>query len=99
MNFFEKNLKETLETIKTFGNGIITVKKIRTANNIKSSNRSKINFIWRALKSLVDLEFLELNSSKGLKSYKLRYPGVEMNIEDIISLALRKRKKRSYTPK
>ena len=33
---------------------IVNTKRIRRCYNIKSSNRSKINFIWRALKYLKD---------------------------------------------
>ncbi|KKL84749.1 hypothetical protein LCGC14_1961640, partial [marine sediment metagenome] len=35
-------MKETLEAIRTFKNGYISVKRIRIASNIKSSDRSKI---------------------------------------------------------
>ena len=48
MNFFLENLKETLEAINKLMDNNITIvntKKIRRCNNIKSSNRSKINFI------------------------------------------------------
>lgn len=91
MDFVEKHLRETLETIKTFNKGIITVKRIRTARDIKSSDRSKINFIWRALKSLTDIGFLELNGSKNLNRYKLKYTETEIDTEKIISQVLRKR--------
>lgn len=64
MDFFEKHLRETLKTISTCNNEIITVKRLRKASKIKSSDRSKINFTWRALKSLVGINFLELNGSK-----------------------------------
>ncbi|MFX1500567.1 MAG: hypothetical protein ACFFDH_06325, partial [Promethearchaeota archaeon] len=55
MDFFLNNLKETLEAInKLIDNNIniVNTKRIRRCNHIKSSNRSKINFIWRALKYL-----------------------------------------------
>ncbi len=92
MDFFEKYLKETLETIKSFRNGIITVKRIRVASNIKSANRSQINFIWRALKSLVQVGFLELNGLRKPQSYKLASPEKTINIDEIVSKVLRKRK-------
>jgi len=92
MDFFEKHLKETLEAIKTFSNGIITVKRIRIARNVKSSNRSKINFMWRALKNLVDIDFLEVNGSKSPKIYKLKDPEVPIDNEEIVSQVLRERK-------
>ncbi len=71
--------------MKTFKNGYISVKMIRIASNVKSSDRSKINFIWRGLKSLAAIGFLELNGSKSHKIYKLKYPEVPIDIEEIIS--------------
>ena len=96
MDFVEKHLKETLETIKTFNNSVITVKRIRMARNIKSSNRSTINFIWRALRSLVAIDFLEVNGSRNPQSYKIKYPNVETNIEEIVSRVLRERKNHNH---
>ena len=95
MDFVEKHLKETLETIKTFNNSVITVKRIRMARNIKSSNRSAINFIWRALRSLVDIDFLEVNGSRNLQSYKLKHPGMKIDIKTIVSRVLKERKQKS----
>jgi len=92
MDFFERNLKETLEAIKTISNGTITVKRIRFATNVKSSNRSKINFIWRALKYLTAFNFLELNGSRNPQSYRVKYPEVEINVDKIVSRVLRGRK-------
>ena len=94
MDFFEKYMKETLEAIRTFKNGYINVKRIRIASNIKSSDRSKINFIWRGLKSLAAIDFLELNGSKSHKIYKLKYPEVPIDIEKIVSQVNEERKKR-----
>ena len=93
MNFFKKNLRETLEAIGLFSNRVITVKRIRILRNIKSSNRSMINFIWRALKSLVVVNFLEPNGLRVPQGYKLKYPEAEINIEEVLSQVLRKRKK------
>ena len=95
MDFIEKHLKETLETIKTFNISIITVKRIRVARNIKSSNRSAINFIWRALRSLVDIDFLELNGSRSPQSYKLKNPDIEIDIKTIVSRVLKERRQKS----
>lgn len=91
MDFVEKHLKETLEAIKTLNKKMITVKGIRIARNVKSSDRSKINFIWRALKSLTNIGFLELNGSKNPKKYKLKDPETEIDTEKVISHVLRKR--------
>lgn len=92
MDFFEKHLRETLETIKTFRNGIITVKRIRIARNVKSSDRSQINFTWRALKSLAHIGFLELNGSRTPQYYKLKHPEAEIGIEETIFRVMKKRK-------
>ena len=93
MDFFKKHLEETLEVIKTFHNGIITVKRIRTAGKIKSSDRSKINFTWRALKSLVNINFLEVNGYRRPQSYKIRIPEKEINVDELISRVMKERKK------
>lgn len=74
MDFFLKNLKETLEAInKLIENNInvVNTKRVRRCNNIKSSNRSKINFIWRSLSFLEDEGILELNGISNPKTYKI----------------------------
>jgi hypothetical protein len=74
MDFFMNNLKETLEAInKLIDNNvnIVNTKKIRRCFNIKSSNRSKINFIWRSLKYLEEEGILTLNGITNPKTYKI----------------------------
>ncbi|MFX1316956.1 MAG: hypothetical protein ACFE9T_13930 [Promethearchaeota archaeon] len=69
-----KNLKETLEAInKLIENNvyIVNTKKIRRCYNIKSSNRSKINFIWRSLNYLEKKGILMLNGTTNPKTYKI----------------------------
>ena len=86
MNFFEKNLAETLEAInKLIDNNIreVNVKRIRRCNNITSSNRSKINFIWRALHHLEELHVLEKNGVNKPQTYKIKVES-KINIEDVI---------------
>ena len=85
MDFFIKYLRETVETINKLDNGTITVKKIRTTQNIESSNRSQINFIWRSLVYLLEKGILKENGSQRPKSYKLK--NSDMNVEKIISKA------------
>lgn len=77
-----------MRVIKTLSekNEIITVKKIRQILNIKSSNRSKINFIWRRLKFIHGKGFLEYISSKPAKIYKLRDPN-PIDINKLITQA------------
>ncbi len=75
MDFFLKNLKETLDAINKLIDNNVTVvntKRIRRCNNIKSSNRSKINFIWRSLDYLEKEGILEINGSFSPKTYKIK---------------------------
>ncbi len=87
MDFFSKNLRETLEAInKLIDNkvNLVTTKKIRRCNNIKPSNRSKINFIWRSLDFLEKEGILEMNGTYSPKAYKIK-SNQKINIEEIIS--------------
>jgi len=91
MDFFLKNLKETLEAINKLIDAnvnMVNTKKIRRCNNIKSGNRSKINFIWRTLKYLEQEGLLELNGglngALNPKTYKIR-SNQPINIEEFIS--------------
>lgn len=68
MDFFIKYLRETVETINRLDNGTITVKKIRVYQNIKSSNRSQINFMWCSLAYLLEKDILKENGSQRPKS-------------------------------
>ena len=79
VNFIETNLKETVQAIKYLAKnkGVITVKSIRGVNKIKSSNRSKINFIWRALDRLAWDNHLKLINDSSPKIYKLTSSGKE----------------------
>jgi hypothetical protein len=74
MDFFKKNLKETVEAInKLIENNvnIVNTKRIRKCNNIRSSDRSKINFIWRSLKFLEKEGILTMNGITNPKTYKI----------------------------
>jgi len=74
MDFFLDNLKDTLDAInKLIENNvtIVNTKRIRRCYNVKSSNRSKINFIWRALKCLEEEGILTLNGITNPKTYKI----------------------------
>ncbi|MBY8981612.1 MAG: hypothetical protein KGD57_01575 [Candidatus Lokiarchaeota archaeon] len=86
MDFFLKNVRETLEAInKLIDNNVnmVNTKRIRRSNNIKSSNRSKINFIWRSLAFLEENGVLEMNGSIGPKCYKIK-PNSKIDIENFI---------------
>lgn len=68
------NMRDTLNAInKLIDNNVylVNTKKIRRCVNIKSSDRSKINFIWRALKFLEQEGILRLNGITNPKTYKI----------------------------
>jgi len=74
MNYFNENLRETIETINKLIDRkirLIDVKKIRKLRNISSSDRSKINLIWRSLKILEKDGFIESYSRNSSKVYKI----------------------------
>ena len=75
MDFFLKNLEETLEAInKLIDNNvnIVNTKRIRRCNNVRSSDRSKINFIWRSLNFLEQKDILEKNGIAKPKTYVIK---------------------------
>jgi len=87
MDFFKKNVEETLEAINKCiekGVKIINTKRIRSCNNIKATDRSKINFIWRSLKYLEEKEILEKNGVVKPITYKIK-PDEKIKIKDFIS--------------
>ena len=87
MDFFLENLKDTLEAInKLIDNNInvVNTKRVRRCNNVKSSNRSKINFIWRSLDFLEKEGILELNGENSPKTYKIKL-NKKVNVEELIS--------------
>ncbi len=87
MDFFSRNLRETLEAInKLIDNNInsVTTKSIRRCNHIKASNRSKINFIWRSLNYLEKEGILEMNGIYSPKTYKIK-SNQKIDINDVIS--------------
>lgn len=89
------NLKETLEAInKLIDNNvnIVNTKRIRRCFNIKSSNRSKINFIWRSLKYLEEEGILTVNGITNPKTYKIQ-TDQKIDIEKFLS-GINKNKKR-----
>ena len=75
MDFFLKNLRETVKAInKLIENNvnIVNTKRVRRCNNIKSSDRSKINFIWRSLDCLAEEGILEMDGTYSPKTYKIK---------------------------
>ncbi|MHA1195517.1 MAG: hypothetical protein ACTSRH_01745 [Promethearchaeota archaeon] len=95
MDFFLKNLRETLDAInKLINNNIYTVntKRIRKCNNIKSSNRSKINFIWRTLNYLEKEGILEMNGMSNPKTYKIKV-NKPLNVDEFLKKVKDKKNK------
>ena len=87
MDFFQKNLEETLEALnKLIERNIkkVNTKRVRRCNNVKSSNRSKINFIWRALKYLEGEGILEPNGTGNPKTYKINRTE-KINVKEFVS--------------
>ena len=82
-----KNLSDTIEAVNRLiesNVNIVNTKKIRRCFNIKSSNRSKINFIWRALKILEDEGILALNGITNPKTYKILIKQ-KIEVENLLS--------------
>ena len=97
MDFFFNNLKETLEAInKLIDNNvnIVNTKRIRRCNNIKSSNRSKINFIWRALRYLEEEGILTVNGITNPKTYKIT-SNEKLNVNEVLSQIEKNRRNQS----
>ncbi|KKM74746.1 hypothetical protein LCGC14_1397250 [marine sediment metagenome] len=95
MDFFLINLKETLEAINKLMDkniSIVNTKRIRRYFNIKSSNRSKINFIWRTLKYLEGEGILRKNGITNPKTYKI-VPDENIDIDNFLSEANKNKKK------
>jgi len=88
MDFFLKNLEETLNAINKLIDKnvyLVNTKRIRRCNNIKSNNRSKINFIWRSLKFLQEEgSIIERNGIVNPTTYKIKTKE-QINIPEFIS--------------
>ena len=90
-----KNLSDTVEAVNKLierNVRLVNTKKIRRCFNIKSSNRSKINFIWRALKILENEGILALNGVTNPKTYKI-LTDQKIEVEKFLS-QIEKNKKR-----
>ncbi len=87
MDFFIKSLEETLEAINNYINKnikVIYTKSIRTYHGIKSSNRSKVNFIWRSLNYLEKQGILRINGAISPKKYVI-IPKEKIDINQFLS--------------
>jgi len=79
-------LKTLNECIRNKVN-IITVKSIRKRNGIESSDKCKINFIWRNLEFLEKYGFIEIYNNKIPKRYKL--PQTEIKIQEVRDIVIK----------
>jgi len=92
-----KNLSDTIEAVNRLiesNVNIVNTKKIRRCFNIKSSNRSKINFIWRALKILEDEGILALNGITNPKTYKILIKQ-KIEVENLLSKIDKEKKRKN----
>ena len=74
MDFFLNSVKDTLDAINKLiesNVNVVNTKRVRRCLNIKSSDRSKINFIWRSLKFLEGEGILSKNGITNPKTYKI----------------------------
>ncbi len=98
MDFFLKNLRETVEAInKLIDNNvnIVNTKRIRRCNRIKSSDRSKINFIWRSLDCLAEEGILEMNGTYSPKTYKIK-SHEKIDVDAIVTKIEQKKESRKF---
>ncbi|MHA1147777.1 MAG: hypothetical protein ACTSR8_05990 [Promethearchaeota archaeon] len=90
-------MEETLEAINKLIEAkvnLVNTKRIRRCNNIRSSDRSKINFIWRSLKFLSqkELGILEKNGISNPTTYKIK-PQEKIKIDEVIAQLNKKKDK------
>jgi len=93
MDFFIEHLKDVLEAVnKEIENNIfmINTKRVRKIHNVKSSNRSKINFISRSLEYLEKEGILILMNGKSPKNYMINAEK-KIDIEQFICQVRQKR--------
>ena len=97
MDFFLNNLRETAEAVNKLiekNVSIVNTKKIRRCCNIKASDRSKINFIWRSLKVLEKEGILAPNGITNPKTYKiLRDQKIE--VDKLLSQIAKEKKRKN----
>jgi len=78
----KKYLALVVEAINQLGEGTyINTSRIRRIHNIDSSDRPKINFIWRDLKLLEEQGYIKKMGKKSPKGYIIRKP---INLNNLI---------------
>jgi len=71
MYFYFDTVLGTINDLIELGVKTVDTKKIRRFNNIKSSDRCRINFIWRNLEYLKCRGYIELIEDTKPKQYRL----------------------------
>ncbi len=74
-DYRKKHLRDTIKAINALmeqGNRYVDTKIVRRILNIPSSDRSSINFIWRALDTLKDDGYLDINGRESPRLYIIR---------------------------
>ena len=91
-NYFKKHLKSTIEGINELiehKSQFVDTKTIQRINNIKSSERSKTNFIWRSLEILHSQGYLVRNEQSKPIRYKI-IANSKFDVEKIINNIIKK---------
>jgi len=81
MSYYSDMVLKTLNECIHNKVDIITVRTIRMMNHIESSDKCKIQYIWRDLKFLEKNGFIELYNNKYPKRYRL--PKTPIKIEEV----------------
>jgi len=92
MDFFLENIKEVVEAINKMiarNVGLVDTKRVRMCNGVKSSNKSKVNFIWRSLKYLNEHGYIEVNGAAGRYTIPKKAP---FDVDEVIEYAKEHRK-------
>jgi hypothetical protein len=74
-DYTKKYLKETIKAINKLiqkGQKFVDTRTIRRINKISSSDRSRINFIWRSLETLEEDGYLEVDGRSHPKLYVIK---------------------------
>ena len=72
-----------------YNSQFVDIKTIRRINNIKSSERSKTNFVWRSLKILHSQGYLERNEQSRPRRYRI-ITNERIDVKKIINKIIKK---------
>ncbi len=80
MEIFFKNIKETVDALNLMIKDnvfVATTKKVKRYLDIKSSDTSKTNFVWRTLDLLEKTGFLEKTGVDTLITYNIKLKNID----------------------